>query len=87
MPERGVSRRVTVKFDEVGADGRLADTAVRRAETTDQLDGPAEEIESGDASSTPRDRGVIIETEAIDPSTLARTSESPTAGLADAWTD
>lgn len=30
MPERGVSRRVTVKFDEVGDDGAIADRAVER---------------------------------------------------------
>lgn len=31
MPERGVSRRVAVKFDEVGADGRLSKAAAERA--------------------------------------------------------
>ncbi|MFM2165441.1 MAG: Chromosome partition protein Smc, partial [Planctomycetota bacterium] len=31
MPERGVSRRVAVKFDEVGADGRLNKAAAERA--------------------------------------------------------
>jgi chromosome segregation protein len=32
MPQRGVSKRVAVKFEEVGADGRLAKSATERAE-------------------------------------------------------
>ncbi|MEE2895319.1 MAG: AAA family ATPase, partial [Planctomycetota bacterium] len=39
MPERGVSRRVTVKFDEVDGDGRIAESAVRREEANE--DEPA----------------------------------------------
>lgn len=91
MPERGVSRRVTVKFDEVGADGRLAEAAVKRAETTDQIeastlqDGSMPEIDADEVE--PTRRRVVIETEPVDPSTLARTRVSPTASLAEAWDD
>ena len=42
MPERGVSRRVAVKFDEVGADGRLNKAAAERAALEPQAEEPAE---------------------------------------------
>ena len=82
MPERGVSRRVTVKFDEVDGDGQIADEAVRRNELEDEQE---------DAGS-PR---LEIETEPVDPGTLLQASNpSPAeatghgAGvLADAWED
>jgi chromosome segregation protein len=80
MPERGVSRRVTVKFDEVGRDGRIDGEAVRRAD---------EEIVEAEAIATPE-----IETEAIDPASLRGGAASPppvaeTSGsrLAEAWED
>jgi hypothetical protein len=42
MPERGVSRRVAVKFDEVGSDGRLNKAASERAALEPQAAEPAE---------------------------------------------
>ncbi|MBC01677.1 MAG: chromosome segregation protein SMC [Phycisphaerae bacterium] len=79
MPERGVSRRVTVKFDEVDGDGRIADEAVRRMEDEE---APIE---------APR---LQIETEPVDPGTLrtAPVEDAPSADhgagvLADAWDD
>ncbi len=38
MPQRGVSRRVSVRFDEVSADGRLSKAAAERAEQEPQVD-------------------------------------------------
>jgi chromosome segregation protein len=84
MPERGVSRRVTVKFDEVGADGRLNDAAARRAEVVDQIE---REPETEAPSRTIESRGLVIETEPIDPGTLRKQRMSPTAELEDAWSD
>lgn len=86
MPERGVSRRVTVKFDEVGRDGRLAGDAVRRSETEDQATEP---VISG------ADSVMQIETEAVDPATLLGGRKAPEAPLpetsgsrlAEAWDD
>jgi chromosome segregation protein len=69
MPERGVSRRVTVKFDEIGEHGQLKGDAVRRMETEEQAPAP------------PRKR-ITIETEPIDPATLG---PGPAERLADAW--
>lgn len=43
MPERGVSRRVSVRFDQVGNDGRLSEEAVRAAATQAQTDETGEE--------------------------------------------
>ncbi|MCP4498118.1 MAG: hypothetical protein GY825_15245, partial [Phycisphaeraceae bacterium] len=80
MPERGVSRRVTVKFDEVGHDGRIDGEAVRRDD---------EERVDAEVVTTPE-----IETEAIDPASLRGGAASPppateTSGsrLAEAWKD
>ena len=80
MPERGVSRRVTVKFDEVGHDGRIDGEAVRRDD---------EERVDAEVVATPE-----IETEAIDPASLRGGAASPppateTSGsrLAEAWKD
>jgi chromosome segregation protein len=69
MPERGVSRRVTVKFDEINQDGNMNRAAARRAETEEQTETPVLEQ-------------VSIETESIDPSTLG---PGPADRLADAW--
>jgi len=85
MPERGVSRRVTVKFDEVGRDGRLAGDAVRRSETEEQAAAPVSDVDSV----------IAIETEAVDPATLlggretpeAPTPETSVSRLAEAWDD
>lgn len=80
MPERGVSRRVTVKFDEVGHDGRINGEAVRRAD---------EEVVESAAVRSPE-----IETEPIDPASLrggeaGRSAATETSGsrLAEAWED
>ena len=86
MPERGVSRRVTVKFDEVGHDGRLAGDAVRRSESEEQTADPAV---------TRSESGMEIETEKLDPAALLggrKTPESPLpessgSRLAEAWDD
>lgn len=69
MPERGVSRRVTVKFDEINQDGNMSRAAARRAETEEQTETPVLEQ-------------VSIETEPIDPSTLGSGAADR---LADAW--
>jgi len=57
MPERGVSRRVAVKFDEVGADGRLNKAAAERAALEPQAAEPAEppmvEIETFPSAAMP----------------------------------
>ncbi|MCH2141017.1 MAG: chromosome segregation protein SMC [Phycisphaerales bacterium] len=45
QPERGVSKRVTVRVDEVGEDGRINANASRRAAETPQT----ESLESGDS--------------------------------------
>jgi hypothetical protein len=92
MPERGVSRRVTVKFDEVGVDGRLNEAASRRAETADQVELPeaAEDAAAPDddgTTTTVESGGLVIETEPIDPSTLRAARTSPTANLAEVWAD
>ena len=80
MPERGVSRRVTVKFDEVGRDGRIDGEAVRRAD---------EALVEAEAVAPPE-----IETEAIDPTSLRGgaaslppASETSGSRLAEAWED
>ena len=46
MPERGVSRRVTVKFDEVDGDGRIADSAVQREDANEDEPTAAMTIET-----------------------------------------
>ena len=38
QPERGVSKRVTVRIDEVGEDGRLSKAATERAHDAPQSD-------------------------------------------------
>jgi chromosome segregation protein len=40
MPIRGVSKRVAVKFDQVGAGGRLSDEAIAKAAEEPQTEGP-----------------------------------------------
>ena len=91
MPERGVSRRVTVKFDEVDLDGRIADEAVRRSEIEDQS-AESEEVPFEPRLGVPTEpepSNPVIETERIDPATLlgGRTSAAPTEGdaLAESW--
>ena len=78
-------KHVTVKFDEVGRDGRLAGDAVRRSETEEQAAAPVLDVDSV----------IEIETEAVDPATLlggretpeAPTPETSVSRLAEAWDD
>ena len=77
MPERGVSKRVAVKFEEVGVDGRLSKAAAERAVMEPQAEAPASKPLAS----------VMIE---IDPTLDApAVSEKalPSAALADAWKD
>ena len=75
MPERGVSRRVAVKFDEVGVDGRLSKAASERAVLEPQA-LPA--INADDDSITPKLAHVIVE---VMPERIA----TPSTALAGAW--
>jgi len=45
MQERGVSTRVSVRFDEVGQDGRISDEAVQRMERTERQNGKTAPLE------------------------------------------
>ena len=45
MQERGVSTRVSVRFDEVGQDGRISDEAVQRMERTERQNGTTAPLE------------------------------------------
>ena len=76
MPERGVSKRVAVKFEEVGVDGRLTKAAAERAAMEPQAEAPAAKPLAS----------VMIE---IDPTTESPkpAAPSPSAALADAWKD
>lgn len=73
MPQRGVSKRVAVKFEEVGSDGRLSKAATERAER--ETPEPAVDL----AEST-----LEVDTDAID-ATKRAAAPSPSAALADAW--
>jgi chromosome segregation protein len=75
MPERGVSRRVAVKFDEVGVDGRLSKAASERAVLEPQA---LPEINADDDSITPKLAHVIVE---VMPERIA----TPSTALAGAW--
>ncbi len=80
MPERGVSRRVAVKFDEVGADGRLSKAANERAVAEPQAeDGLDERI-------TPK---ASIEIEVMPERPRVESAEdqpqNPSGALANAW--
>ena len=44
QPERGVSKRVTVRVDEVGEDGRISKAATARADTERQEPELEEEL-------------------------------------------
>ncbi len=70
MPERGVSRRVAVKFDEVGVDGRLNKAAAERAAVEPQAADVAE-------SETAEPPLVEVESRAQVP--------GPSKSLANAW--
>ena len=75
MPERGVSKRVAVKFEEVGQDGRLSKAAAERASI---------EPQAAETAAAKPLASVMIE---IDPMIDAKTpaAPSPSAALADAW--
>jgi chromosome segregation protein len=75
MPERGVSRRVAVKFDEVGADGRLNKAASERAALEPQADERT--AERADARPEPP----LVEIETIPRAAIP----APSASLANAW--
>jgi len=81
MPERGVSKRVAVKFDEVGSDGRLSKAAAERAVMEPQAE-PGTQPEAAPARR--QLASVMIE---IDPTADERSpsAPSPSAALADAW--
>ncbi|MDI9404535.1 MAG: hypothetical protein QM516_11745, partial [Limnohabitans sp.] len=79
MPERGVSRRVAVKFDEVAADGRLSKAANERAMVETQAD--AETVQKASVE-------IEVMPDRIAPE-FDRVAAEPTAGpsgaLANAW--
>lgn len=81
MPERGVSRRVSVKFDEIGDGGRLSRDAVRRSEAEAEAEANTD-IENEIESPGEVQPKVTIETEPIDPATLL---PGPAERLAEAW--
>ncbi len=80
MPERGVSRRVAVKFDEVGVDGRLTKAASERALAEPQaVETPIAQVElvAEEATSVSRPQTII--------EVLPLKTSSPSAALAGAW--
>jgi hypothetical protein len=80
MPERGVSRRVAVKFDEVGADGRLTKAANERAVAEPQSDAEQAEASPSLASveiEVMPDRPSVAESENV--------PQHPSGALANAW--
>lgn len=56
MPIRGVSRRVAVRLDQIGAGGRLTDDAVAQAAAEPQADGPEEEVEVPEVHTAPAEQ-------------------------------
>ncbi|MFM7133191.1 MAG: chromosome segregation protein SMC [Planctomycetota bacterium] len=82
MPERGVSRRVAVKFDEVGVDGRLSKAAAERAATEQQAEQPDDE--SPEPGSTARRPSVLASVE-IETLPQGDPQSAPSASLAKAW--
>jgi chromosome segregation protein len=80
MPERGVSRRVAVKFDEVGADGRLSKAANERAVAEPQADAEQAEVSPSLASveiEVMPDRPIVAQSESL--------PQHPSGALANAW--
>ena len=85
MPERGVSRRVAVRFEEVGHDGRLHKAAAERAVTEAQAgDEPAPAAGETPAQAPPRASAALAEVE-IEVVATKPPAASPSASLADAW--
>ena len=82
MPERGVSKRVAVKFDEVGSDGRLSKAASERAVMEPQAE-PDTEPEAAPARR--QLASVMIEIDPTREEPRAPAAPSPSAALADAW--
>jgi ABC-type multidrug transport system ATPase subunit len=57
MQERGVSKRVSVQFDQVGADGRISREAIERQEQQDRLAAAQAEAEHIEAVTADGDGG------------------------------
>ena len=81
MPQRGVSRRVAVRFEEVGEDGRIDEAATERADVEPVADSPPRP-----EPETPRmlQEAPLVEIERLD-EPQART-ETPASPLEGAWT-
>jgi len=79
MPERGVSRRVAVKFDEVAADGRLSKAANERAMVETQAD--AETVQKAPVEIEVMPDRVAPEFDRVAPEPAA----GPSGALANAW--
>ena len=57
MPEQGVSKRVAVRFDEVGAGGQLSESAAARADREPPAAEPASEPEPAPSGASASDNG------------------------------
>ena len=86
MPERGVSRRVAVKFDEVGSDGRLSKAANERAVVETQAD-ESEGFEAAGAPLAPAASApkASVEIEVMPERVPAEPVRSPSGALTNAW--
>jgi chromosome segregation protein len=67
MPERGVSRRVAVRLDQVGKDGRLSADAVRQAQREAQADSEPESDDQSFEQQPSEEDGQLV-TAAVDQS-------------------
>jgi chromosome segregation protein len=86
MPERGVSRRVAVKFDEVGADGRLSKAASERAAVETQSDAPAPNaLTAAPNALASVEIEVMPERAASADAALDAEAANPSGALANAW--
>ncbi len=93
MPERGVSRRVAVKFDEVGVDGRLSKAANERAVALPQSTTEPSSNEIDDDSLTPAmvpalarfEIEVMPRENLMTPAANDSVNASPSGALVNAW--
>lgn len=93
MPERGVSRRVAVKFDEVGVDGRLSKAANERAVALPQSTTEPSINEIDDDSLTPAmvpalarfEIEVMPRENLMTPAANDSVNASPSGALVNAW--
>ena len=93
MPERGVSRRVAVKFDEVGVDGRLSKAANERAVAVPQSTTEPSSNEIDDDSLTPAMVPALARVEIevmprenlMTPAANGSVNASPSGALVNAW--